>query len=395
MPIKHNTFPSLFSSRPWRFLPAILGLLVLFSLTLRAQTFYPRKDLVFTQVIAADGFESVLAVTNRGVTDYTGDLVFVTGSEGNPWTPTVNGEEWTECWKEILIPFGQTRVFRVTGSGLTVGYAYFYANTLEVRDTLEGNMTYYSSTGSRVLDAIGVPRSDGFLAANLPFSNFNDVGLSLSLPWEGQIGTALVDILLYNEDGTLASQCRITLEYGGHQAMYLWELPWETPLDSFGPVGRVEISSSRMVFGIAMIITPDNAGGAQISTLPLEGAPLFYDLVAEDEDENTYTGRFNFWMDGLFVRGYMRLEEVNEETITKTQTWKANGQLIGEEMKLAFPCKLGDIAVVPEVSLFISFPGFTPAAEQVSGTWSADLITSPGATPVRGTVILNRTSNGW
>lgn len=387
---KHPLHPSL---NP---IHLVLALVPLLLIPAYGQTFYPKKDLIFTQVIAADGFDSIMSVTNRGPRDYTGTLYFRSGTGGAAWNPLVNGTRLEEGWLGVWIPYNQTRVYRVSGTGLAVGYCYFYSSDLQADNTLEGNLTYYSYTASAVLDAVGVPESREFLVSSLPFSNFNDVGLSLAVPRQGDNSTANVDILLYDEDSVLVSQCQLEIQWGGHFAMYLRELPWETPIGSFGPVGKVEIRSDRLIGGIAMTISMGDTGGAQISTLPLAGTPLFYLLDAEDEDENIYAGKVSLWIEGFFVNGYMRLESVNGEAIlpSQTQTWKVTGQLIDGVMKLAYPCFLGNMAIVPEVSLFVLIPAFSPSADVLNGTWSADLITLPGSLPVRGTVTFTMMEEG-
>jgi len=367
----------------------VSGLILAFNLSIPSfgQVFYPKKDLIFTQVIAADGFESVISVTNRGPSDYLGIMFFFKGPSGEVWNPSVNNEQLTDGWLEVEIPFKETRIYRVSGSGLAVGYCFIYADDLEVDNNLEGNLTYYSTNTGSILDAVGVPQSREFLVTSLPFSGFQDVGLSLAVPPRGGDNDRSVDIYLFDEDGTQVSHCQIQVSYGGHYAKYLRELPWDTPIGAFGPVGRVDIRSDRLISGIAMTISQGDTGGAQISTLPLSGTPLYYTLNAEDEDENVYIGKVSLWIEGFFVNGYMVLESVNGENLTpsQTQTWKVTGQLINGEMKLAYPCFLGDMAIVPEVSLFILIPSFTPSSSVLNGTWSADLVTMPGSTPVLGT----------
>ena len=350
-----------------------------------AQNFYPGKDLVFTQVIAANGFDTIIAVSNRGYADYHGDLYFYSGQNGAVWNPVVNGNQVSGGNIPVDIPFGNSRVFRITSASLTVGYAYFYADDLELDNTLEGNLTYYSHNTGTVLDAVGVPASREFFVSSLPFSEFYNVGLSLAVPWEGANRDADVTILLFDEDGNQVSQCQITIPFGGHYAKYLFELPWSTPLTGFGPVGRVELHSDRLLAGIGMTVTAGDQGGAQISTLPLTGTPLFYTLAAEDEDENTYEGEVTFWIEGFYVEGYMVIKRVNEEDNPEPYNWKVTGQLINGEMKLAYPCYLGSTAVTPEVSLFIHFPLYSPSMTEISGTWSADILAWDSA-PERGTV---------
>ncbi len=370
----------------------IAGFFLLLTAPVYGQVFFPQKDIIFTQVIASTGFDSIIALTNRGSHGYGGDIYFYTGASGTAWNPLINGERITGGREQIIIPPNETVILRITDTVFTVGYALIYADDLQVDNNLEGNLTYYSHDSGNVLDAVGVPASREFLVSSLPFSEFDDVGLSLAIPRKGEDDDASVRIFLYDENGTLVSQCQFPILWGGHFAMFLGELPWESNISSLGPSGKIEIRSDRLVAGIGMTITQGTAGGAQISTLPLSGTPLYYTLAALDDEENAYVGDVSFWIEGYVVNGLMRLSHLNGEEIVNTQTWKVTGQLIFEVMKLAFPCYLGDTEIVPEVSLFILVPDFDPSADQVLGTWTADLLVGP-TFPSRGTVTFTRVVN--
>ncbi len=369
-----------------------LVLILLFTVPAYSQVFYPKKDMIFTQVIASTGFDSIISLTNRASQDYGGDIYFHTGATGATWNPLVNGVRIVAGRRQVIIPSNETVVLRITDTAFVVGYAFIYADDLQADNGVEGNLTYYSRDGGTVLDAVGVPESREFLVASLPFSQFSDVGLSLAVPERGPEEDASVAVLLYDESSNLVSQCQFPILFGGHFAKFLGELPWTTSISGMGPAGKVEIRSNRLVAGIGMTVTPGAGGGAEISTLPLSGTPLYYTLEAEDSEENIYTGDVNFWIEGFVVNGYMRLSHINGEEIENTQTWKVAGQLIFDEMKLAFPCILGDIDFVPEVSLFIHIPLFNAAAAALSGTWSADLLVGSSA-PERGIVTLTQVVN--
>jgi hypothetical protein len=380
-----------FSSRPIPVLMIVTGILIALSFTIPVlgQTFYPSKDLVFTQVIASTGFESIITVTNRGTVQYEGDIYFHTGQDAAVWNPIVNGSPVEDGQQSVNLPPQRTRAYRITDSTFTVGYAYIYADDLDVNNHLEGNLTYYSKSSGNVLDAVGVPPSSEFLTASLPFYTFADVGLSLAVPLRGRTGDAEVDIILFDDGGDIYSQCTVDIIYGGHYAKFLKELPWISSISEFGNVGKVEIHSDRFVSGIGMTVTPDGAGGAQISTLPLDGTPLLYTFNGTDSDEVQFEGNMSFWISGYFVTGYMQVTSVNGVTDHSPATWKVTGQLNNGALKLTFPCYLGDQAVVPEVSLYIYVPGYTSADNNISGTFSADELTLDSV-PTRGTITLNQ-----
>ena len=54
------------------------------------------RDLAFAQIAVGGGYETVLNLTNRGTTTYTGTFSLFRGS-GQAWSPLVNGNavhEW-------------------------------------------------------------------------------------------------------------------------------------------------------------------------------------------------------------------------------------------------------------------------------------------------------------
>ena len=350
-----------------------------------SQVFSPRKDLVFTQVIASPGFESVISVTNRGSEMWTGYINYYTGENGTVWNPLVNTQRVTEGKTRVILLPHQTRAYSISDTDFLVGYAFIESDNYNPTNHLEGNLTYYSRDSGITLDAVGVPPSSEFLAATLPFYAFNDVGLSLAVPELGDGGDAEVTILLYNDSGNQITQCTVDMLYGAHYAKYLKEMPWEGSLDQMGNVGKVEIFGDRYLSGIAMTVTPDNAGGAQISTLPLEGTPLLYTFSGVDTEEVEFEGNISFWFDGFFVNGYMQVTSLDGLTIANPDTWRVTGQLDGLDLELTFPCYLGDKAAVPKVSLYVSVPGYTTTNNDVSGTFSADEITLVSV-PTRGTI---------
>ena len=69
-----------------RFMLAWLGLMSV----VPAQNFYPKKDAAFGQVVVGDGFETVINLTNRGTSEYTGTMILFR-LENAAWNPGVNG----------------------------------------------------------------------------------------------------------------------------------------------------------------------------------------------------------------------------------------------------------------------------------------------------------------
>lgn len=367
------------------------GLLLLTSVPVFGQFFHPRKDLVFTQVIASPTFESVIAVTNRGPNDFLGEFLLYNGTDGSIWNPQVNGEAVVNGGFDITIPSNSTKIFSIADNTFVVGYVIIYASDLQANNNLEGNLTYYNLGTSVLLDAVGVPSSKEFFEVSLPFNNFNNVGLSLASPPFGPATDAEVSVFLYDDDGNVVTATGyITILDGGHYARYLNELPWaDSTVTLAGQPGKVMIRSSKAISGIAMTVTPDGQDSAQISTLPLEGTPVLYILNALETSTNSFEGQLSLWFEGIFARGYLVIKAINGAVVASQQTWLVNGQLSNGTLKLTFPCYLGDPASVPELSLYLKFKEFSPFAIDVTGTWRGDLVDYESV-PVHGTVSLHR-----
>jgi len=93
------------------------------------------------------------------------------------------------------------------------------------------------------------------------------------------------------------------------------------------------------------------------------------------------------------VTGYMQVTSVDGETISNAETWRVTGQFDGQDLELTFPCYLSYEAEAPKVSLYISLPGYSATDNEVSGTFSADDI-STEAVPTRGTITLTQVTPG-
>ena len=233
----------------------------------------PKRNLTFSQVIASSSFTSSISVTNRGTGASNGTLYLVSGT--SLWSPIINGSRITNGELDFVIQPGETRTFNITDTALKVGFALFRINDISLDQLIEGNLTYFSMSGSTLLDAVGVPESKEFLVTTIPFDSFADVGISLAhTAIFGGSGTASISATLFDENGTISGNCTFDLQVGEHYSKYLFELPWDTAVpQGFGPVGRVELLSNVAVAGISMLVTPGSAAGAQISTLPLGGTP--------------------------------------------------------------------------------------------------------------------------
>ena len=393
----------MFSSNPKKillpsvFLIAIL--LVVSTATGLGQSLYDKKDLMFTQVFAGPAgsnvYMSSISVTNRGTLTYNGTLYFVTGNN-NVWNPLVNGAQITGGSVDVVISPDATEVFAVTTNTFTVGYALVVSDDFSLDNYIEGNLSYFSFNGSTLMDAVGVPESKEFMISSLPFDMYSDVGLSLVNP---SAETAEVSVLLFDPDGLIPANCVFDLLPGEHKALYLTELPWFNDPVGFGPVGKVEISSDVPIAGIAMLVTPGSAAGAQISTLPLGGTPTTY-VATFTGDTEVYEGILTIWIEGFFVKGYLQMTDVGSGPVSFDDTIPilVNGQLVGTELELA--CTTWPANTWPGVEslygglLYIYIGDFTPSSDildHVANTWASYHVWDNDLATERGTVVLDNT----
>ncbi|MFH1964884.1 MAG: hypothetical protein ABIJ42_05015 [Acidobacteriota bacterium] len=364
-----------------------------------SQNIYPKKDLIFTQIVAGDGFDSSIAVTNRGTYAYEGSILFTTGTDGAEWNPIVNSTRVTNGSMNVVISPDQTKIFYIKETGLKVGYAVFLSIDWSVDNHLEGNLTYFSYDVSGIQDAVGVPDSKEFYLSSLPYSNFYDVGLSLANPDLYSTGAADIRVLLFNEAGEIVTQCSFVMAPNAHLSRFLSELPWETPINTLDPItiGKVEIESSVAISGIAMTITDGAGGKSEISTLPLDAAPLTYTLTMEADNGDVYEGEMSLWVEGFYVKGYMHITGVNSEYYDDAYSWQpflVTGRLIGLDMDLSFYCDWWPTTEDTGVSLYIYFSQFFAGSDEMNGYWSADYAWNEGVAPLRGDITINNTMIG-
>lgn len=364
-----------------------------------SQNIYPKKDLIFTQIVAGEGFDSSIAVTNRGTYIYEGSILFTTGIDGAEWNPIVNSIRVTNGSMDVEIQPDQTKVFYIKETGLKVGYAVFLSIDWSVDNHLEGNLTYFSYDGSGIKDAVGVPGSKEFYISSLPYSNFYDIGLSLANPDLYGSGAAGIRVLLFYESGEIANQCDFEMASNAHLSKFLSELPWEAPINTLDPVtiGKVEIESSVAISGIAMTITDGSGSEAEISTLPLNATPLTYSLTMEADNGDVYEGELSLWVEGFYVKGYMHITGVNGEYYDDAYTWQpylVTGRLIDLDMDLAFYCDWWPTTEDTGVSLYLYFSQFFAGSDEMTGYWSADYAWNGGVAPLRGDITINNTMIG-
>ena len=197
------------------------SILIVFSiflcpLTLKAQNVLPSKDLVFGQVAAGDGYQSVLTLSNRGYGTYNGTMRFFKG-QGELWNLSVNGARVTDGQIAISVEPGHTSSFTLTRqASLESGLAIIKSLDLTQNNSIGGNLTYFAYSGSELLDSVGVTPSTEFLIAGLPFDDFATIGFALANADPGR--TASIRLRLFSETSRQIGSVSMNLAPSSHTA---------------------------------------------------------------------------------------------------------------------------------------------------------------------------------
>jgi hypothetical protein len=284
-----------------------------------AQNFAPQKDLVFGQVAAGGGYESVITVTNRGAVAYSGTLYLYRGQAntdqaGQPWNPIVNDVEISAGKIDVSIPVSGTTSYRISRKAETQsGYAMFIASDVKLGAFLEGNLTYYTRSSGRLTDSTGVSPSTEFYISTVPFEDSGTVALALV---NGGSAAANVNLLVLTDTSVVAGTSAFTLGAKAHAARFLSQFVANINV----PRGRLEITADKPLFGTALSYVD-----GQASSLPLLPSPRSY-LMSITTPSRTLDGNADLWVEGPYLKGYLRFSAHNGSTIP-VESYYVSGQL--------------------------------------------------------------------
>ncbi|MDE2929063.1 MAG: hypothetical protein OXT71_21975 [Acidobacteriota bacterium] len=338
-----------------------------FAAVVPAQSFLPKKDVAFGQVVVGGGYETIINLTNRGPHPYVGELVLfrTVNLESLAWNPTVNGNAVRNGRYELEVQPQATITLRLTCFQLEAGAAILLSEDLFLDNLIEANLTYLIREGSRVTDSVGISPSKEFYRASIPFEEFRETALALVNGDLSGERRARVELSLFSANGNPLGATKIlTLGSPSHSARFLHEhFPGQT-LEG----GKVEIVSDSLVFGTALTFS-----GGQFSSLPLDPTPVTYSVRLEFHDRNESrdhyaTGELALWAEGVFIRGYMSISGVDDEAFDVPEFSLVNGQLVNGKLRLAFNI-LQDPFFAEEVTMTMRHDQFSFESDQVSGGW--------------------------
>ena len=305
------------------FLWVIIGLLLAGGAA-SAQVFYPQKDLVFTHLAAGGGYETVLTMTNRGTYDYAGKMYFYKNCD-EQWNPTVNGTAITGGMIVVTIPPGDTVTYRVSGANLEAGFCYLYADDMAMDNFLEGNQAYFVLSGPTVLDSIGISPSVELFVSTVPFENFSTIAVAFANPDFYWSRTASVTLRLYNSAGGFLTSTNISLAPRCHYPRFLSDI-----FPGYNPGrGRLDIQSDNPIVAAALTLN-----GGQLSSLPMIPSPTTYTVTAVDVSTITTRGEAAIWIEGRFVKGYLRVTEFNGASMD--YVFPIEGRFVNGSLRMSF-----------------------------------------------------------
>jgi hypothetical protein len=242
----------------------VIGLFFLLSSTVFAQSIC--KSLAFAQIASGGAWETVINVTNRGTTTYTGFLSLHTmGADGitpMPWNPIVNGTKVTNSQMAILIPAGSMQTLTITAENLETGFGTITPSAPSDSNQtsfVEGSLTYFYLSGNEVLDSIGVEPSNQIYLTTIPFDKFASIAFALA---NTNANTASVNLTVYSASTPVQvlGTTTLSLARNAHVAEYLYQV---FPSIAEEVPGRLDIECDIPIYGLALTQV-----GSQFSSLP-------------------------------------------------------------------------------------------------------------------------------
>jgi len=329
------------------------------------QNLIQQKDVGFAQVAVGGGYETVITLTNRGTFAYSGNLTLRRGDDGQPWNPTVDGQPITNGQVSVDIEMGETVTLRLTGDSVESGMAVLVSSDVVLDNFVEGNLTYFVRSGTKLTDSIGVSPSTEIFLASIPFETFSAVALALANADFRTSGaqTAAVTIKLFDDAGDQVESESLTLTPLAHSAKFLSQI-----FDESVGRGKIEISSDVPVIGTALTFI-----SGQLSTLPMLPSPIAYTLLLTQSDQTEFTGELTLWAEGFFVKGYLSIYEKDGEPLENPILTFVHGQLIDGWLDLNFFTQ-DEAFEDRDVSLYISDSSFSFADAATSGDWVATFV---------------------
>jgi hypothetical protein len=311
-----------------------------------------QKDLAFAQVAAGPEIETVIAMTNPAGSHYEGTVHFWSGSD-EPWNPVVNGARVADSKLDLRIEPGETMVLRITDDSLTTGAVLLKATKAALDNFIEGNLTYLIDGDH--FDSVGIAPCTELYRSAIPFEEFSAVALALANSSIDEV--SVVGLRLIDSSGQEQESVTQVLSERSHQARFLFEI-----FSSRIEKGKVEIEATRPIIGTAVTLKK-----GEISSLPMLPSPVTYDLRTDIGPELD-RAEMVLWVEGTFVKGYLRFFEIDAEPVPNSETYLVTGTLENGELRLT-QYGLED-SVGEDVVSYLKVENFTFDRKTWKGTYS-------------------------
>jgi hypothetical protein len=265
-----------------------------------AQEFFPAKDLAFAQIAAGGGYETVLNISNRGTSAYSGTLTLYPTDRTKPLPLLVNGNAVSSGGTiSLTVDRGATTSLRITSSDASLGTLSGFATIADadrlVSSLLEGNLTYYvKAADGTIVDSVGVAPSVEVFQAVIPFDDFLTVALALANR-NAASQQATVKLTVFDDKNVQVGTTTQLLANNQQVARFLYQYFPSASLTK----GRVEIQSDRLFLGTALTFVKGN----QASSLPFLASEKVYSYSFTALGQ-TQTGKFFLAVAGPHVSAY-------------------------------------------------------------------------------------------
>ncbi|MEJ2146868.1 MAG: hypothetical protein P8020_17195 [Acidobacteriota bacterium] len=362
-----------------------------------AQHLFQQKDLSFAQVAAGPTIETVLTLTNRGDQAYNGTFLLSQGLDGLAWNPLINGERITDGSYSVTVDMDAIVTLHITDDTLIAGEAVLVADNLLTLDNfVEGTLTYFIRSGDTITDSVGVAPGQEFYLASLPFDDFHDIALALANAGFtiGDTPAPTVDayVTLIDPQGLVVGTKIVTLVPGAQQAQFLHEL--FAGVEGIGDItaGKIEVSALTPIVGTALT----QVAGGQISSLPLNPAPVEYALDMQSDGGDTFQGAMALWVEGFFVKGYIRMDSYNGQNLEASLVQWVSGSLAGRDLVLSLFALSQDFFTGTgttqdlDMSVYFRITDFGLESADLTGNWVLTYVAD--RTTTGGTLTLARQS---
>lgn len=308
--------------------------------TAHSQILNPQKDLAFSQLAAGDGWETVLVVTNRGTSIYSG-VMKLYRANGIAWNPRINGVAPSNGSLPVSLSAGETKSYKITlQGGVEAGFAVITANTMDQKSFIEGNLTYFVHASGTVIESVGMLPSTEFYRATLPSDDLATLALALV---NLNATPAVITLKAYNETNVQLGGTVTLPELATNQHMA--EYVWQRIAGLSGVRGRIEIQSNVPVMGAAL--TDING---LFSSLPLSAAPHSYEYSTTISGI-PIGGQLGMWIEGAYIKGYLSVTMANNAPLNPPGNFLFHGVYLGGTLRAS---GVGQLAILGNVNLEVA-----------------------------------------